>query len=908
VNTVHFDEGTPLAHVARHQAARVWQLVPTRWHYQPRKGEHAQTPITGFTGKDVPFLGLDEVLPRVEGLKLHLRGGPGCTGVWSKPATRPPLGISLLDVDHDYNGKTGGDTLAKLQDELGPLPPAFSVTARGPETPSRRLAVAHPEDLVFTDKAFAAHGGFIEVVRTGHRYTWVPPAIHTKDGVEVGPVLWYSPDREVVDTPSVDQIRELSTLSTEWVDYLRKTVERHTSSSAASASPDQPVRLTRGHAQCKLQKSLERFAQARGGDFRNALFGLAANLTRFAMADGRTVDDVREMVARFFDEYAPYPAMNADDEQWVEEGIEQGLATPWRFDETADSWGFDVSRFPTREQWEAQQQSAADAADPQASGAATSGELVSLAPPPLTVSDPEKRPLYPSPGQPMKVARKIMEGYWSPEIGYTLRRWRDQWIRYDGVGWVQLPDERITDWVSHTLEHADYEKQAKGGDVERVPWAPSPQKVGNVIKQMETITRLDAEIEEGTWIGQGKVPDFRPIVVANGLLNPETGILHPHTPRWFSLTRIPIPYDPDAAEPEKWLTTLRQQWPLVDGLPSDEEKLAQEWAGYVLSGRTDLQKGLAMPGPPRSSKGTFVWVLTQLIGERNYIGLNARDFDTQFGLQELPGKTLASIPDLRGSKGNHNVTSLLLEIIGEDTIQIDRKNRTPWVGQVRARMMLLSNLEPALTDASGVIVTRWVILPTTTSFLGREDEKLKDKLAAELPGILLWAVKGLRRLNEQRRFTEPASGRAVAQSMRRSSSPVAAFAEDHIVWVPLADDEEGEDRSEVWQAWQAWAKHTGRERGSMETLLNALSSTSQAGGVRERRPNGRRRRWYGLRLAAEGYVAAEKFRRGVSLDGELGGYGDDGKWRPVPDFLWIAQNRPGAKWKGDVEEGEEGVA
>jgi phage/plasmid-associated DNA primase len=43
---------------------------------------------------------------------------------------------------------------------------------------------------------------------------------------------------------------------------------------------------------------------------------------------------------------------------------------------------------------------------------------------------------------------------------------------------------------------------------------------------------------------------------------------------------------------------------MVDGVEAEEIGTLQEWFGYILSGRTDLQKILLLIGPRRSGKGT----------------------------------------------------------------------------------------------------------------------------------------------------------------------------------------------------------------------------------------------------------------------------------------------------------------
>jgi hypothetical protein len=82
------------------------------------------------------------------------------------------------------------------------------------------------------------------------------------------------------------------------------------------------------------------------------------------------------------------------------------------------------------------------------------------------------------------------------------------------------------------------------------------------------------------------------------------------------------------------------------------------------------------------------------------------------------------------------ITEKLLSIIGEDVQEINRKNKPFWSGILRCRVLILSNELPDFKDDTGVIATRFIILLTSVSFLGREDNELEGKLRAELSGIL----------------------------------------------------------------------------------------------------------------------------------------------------------------------------
>jgi putative DNA primase/helicase len=58
----------------------------------------------------------------------------------------------------------------------------------------------------------------------------------------------------------------------------------------------------------------------------------------------------------------------------------------------------------------------------------------------------------------------------------------------------------------------------------------------------------------------------------------------------------------------------------------------------------------------------------------------------------------------------------------------------------------MTNKPPRIADASGALVSRYVVLTMTESFYGREQTDLTDELYQEMPGILNWAIRGLERL------------------------------------------------------------------------------------------------------------------------------------------------------------------
>jgi putative DNA primase/helicase len=459
-------------------------------------------------------------------------------------------------------------------------------------------------------------------------------------------------------------------------------------------------------------------------------------------------------------------------------------------------------------------------------GAARKGVPIALR------SDPRAEEL-PAPSNPLAVARRLLPD-WQNEGGQLVyRRWRGSWMRWTGTCWRELDEAQVRKAMYERLEHVVYQAPAKDGETEERAWAPTKQKISNLFDALGAITLLPTDVDAPVWLDGEDGQEDGPIVACeNGLLRIRDRALLPHTPGFFNLVSVPFPYDPAATAPT-WHHFLSQIW------PEDPDAITalQQWFGYVLSGRTDQQKILLMVGPSRSGKGTIARVLKELVGKENLAGPTLAGLGTNFGLSTLIGKPLAVISDARLS-GNDNsqVVERLLTISGEDTIDIDRKYREVWTGKLPTRLVILSNELPHFGDSSGVIAKRFVLLNMRVSWLGKEDPTLFDRLVAEMPGILNWALDGLARLQQTGRITEPASSREAVTTMQDTASPTSAFVRERCTTGPTCSV----PVDALWTIWREWAEDNGVRPGTKQVFgRNLLSVVPQLSRSRPRDEYGR---------------------------------------------------------------------
>jgi putative DNA primase/helicase len=457
---------------------------------------------------------------------------------------------------------------------------------------------------------------------------------------------------------------------------------------------------------------------------------------------------------------------------------------------------------------------------------------------------------------PHRLARLYLDDHrHEGELG--LRWWREEWHRWEGVAYRRVLDKEVRAAVGARIK-AEWDRlnlmALAAWDRDGREGAPVARKVtarltGDAVHALTGLACVPGGVEQPAWLGgEGPAPAEELLACRGGLLHlagwaEGQAHLFPPTPRLFTPTALPYDFEADAPEPAAWLEFLRQLWPDDDGTI----QALQEWLGYLLLPDTSQQKIALLVGPRRSGKGTIGRVLTQLVGPGNVCSPTLGSLGGPFGLQPLLGKTVALISDARlsGRSDAAVVVERLLSISGEDAQTVDRKHLTAVTGRLPVRLTILTNELPRLSDASGALVGRLVVLRLTRTWYGQEDTRLTGRLLAELPGILLWAMRGWCRLRQRGHFVQPSAAAALVQDMEDLASPVGAFLRERCrieagASVAVAG---------LYQAWRSWCEKKGREPSNEQTFGRDLRAIVPHLDVSQQRTeDGRIRVYDGIRL------------------------------------------------------------
>jgi len=436
---------------------------------------------------------------------------------------------------------------------------------------------------------------------------------------------------------------------------------------------------------------------------------------------------------------------------------------------------------------------------------------------------------------PLRTARVFVQAHYQTDGVRTLHHHRGDFYAWAGSHYAEASDAEIRARMYELLDGADV--QGKDGPE---PFRPNTSRVNEALDAPRAVTILPERQTAPCWLDGREEPDPADLIAcANGLLHLPTRDLHKPTPHFYGHHAVEFDYDAEAPAPEHWLAFLTDLW------GDDQEAIdtLQELFGYALTADTRQQKVFLLVGPRRSGKGTIARVAKALLGTANVAGPTLSGLGTNFGLSPLIGKPLAVISDARlsGKADQHVIAERLLSISGEDAITIDRKFRPAWTGTLPTRFLILTNELPRIADASGALASRFIVLTLATSFYGREDHGLTDRLLTELPGILNWSLEGLERLRERGYFIQPSSSADAIQELEDLGSPVGAFIRDRCTIGPgkqIACEL-------LFDAWCAWCEAQKRkEPGTVQTFGRDLRAAVPGLKVAQPREDGTRSRRY----------------------------------------------------------------
>jgi putative DNA primase/helicase len=299
----------------------------------------------------------------------------------------------------------------------------------------------------------------------------------------------------------------------------------------------------------------------------------------------------------------------------------------------------------------------------------------------------------------------------------------------------------------------------------------------------------------------------RAIVLENGELywENEQWTLKAHRRDSYRTTILPVTYDPKAPAPR--FACFLEEIFRNDPDKAQKKILLCEAIGYSLLSTCEYEKFFLLIGPGANGKSVVMDMLAAMVGPRHVCAVQPAQFDNRFQRAHMQGKLVNLVTEI--AEGHEIADAELKGIVSGELTTAEHKLKPPFDFHPFATCWFGTNHMPHTRDFSQALFRRALILTFNRVFAEHEQDKhLKDKLKAELPGILNIALEAVAGVFKRGGFTSPPSSEEAKQEWRMESDQAAQFVEDCCEWMP----HESETSANLYKKYTEWALEAGIRR------------------------------------------------------------------------------------------------
>nr|WP_275590126.1 MULTISPECIES: phage/plasmid primase, P4 family [unclassified Mammaliicoccus] len=263
------------------------------------------------------------------------------------------------------------------------------------------------------------------------------------------------------------------------------------------------------------------------------------------------------------------------------------------------------------------------------------------------------------------------------------------------------------------------------------------------------------------------------IPVNNGVFNRETGILEPFTPNYVFTSKISTNYVHNAKQPnikgwdfDKWLSEIAC---------GDSEIITLLWQviNDAMNGNYTRKKAIFLVGDGNNGKGSFQQLLSNLIGFNNIASLKANEFEHEFKLSVLEGKTAVIGDDVPVGIIIEDSSNFKSVVTG-DSVLVNVKNKQPYRAEFRCTVIQSSNGMPKFKDKTGGNNRRLLIVPFQADFNGLiENVDIKEKYLKD-EQVLEYVLYKAIHLDFDK-FITPKASQEMLELYKQDNDPVYDF-------------------------------------------------------------------------------------------------------------------------------------
>lgn len=315
------------------------------------------------------------------------------------------------------------------------------------------------------------------------------------------------------------------------------------------------------------------------------------------------------------------------------------------------------------------------------------------------------------------------------------------WLIWDGQKWTPDTSGTIVEKAKEAAKAIYNEGQSTNDDDLRIAIAKHAKASlsARAITAMLDLAKSDPDLRvEANSFNR----DDLLLGVANGVVDLRTGKLRPASINDRITNHSGVHFDTNAKAPtfEKFLNT-------ATGGNKSLQGYLQRVVGYSLTGKTSEQCLFFLHGGGSNGKSTFLNVLKELLGSDlsaqtpSETLMNRKNSQPTNDIARLVSKRVVVANEVE--EGSMLSEAFVKQITGGEQISARFHYKEFFEFVPKFKLFIAGNHRPTIRGRDNGIWRRIHLIPFTVAIDAKhKDPALMEKLRAELPGILNWAIKG----------------------------------------------------------------------------------------------------------------------------------------------------------------------
>jgi len=254
---------------------------------------------------------------------------------------------------------------------------------------------------------------------------------------------------------------------------------------------------------------------------------------------------------------------------------------------------------------------------------------------------------------------------------------------------------------------------------------------------------------------------------------------------------------------------------------ADLQSYLQRVCGYCLTGLTSEHVLFFLYGNGANGKSTFIETIAGIFGDYTVSAPMETFVEGKFDrhpteIAGLHGARLVIASEIESGR-NWNETRIKI-LTGGDTISARFMRADFFEFTPKFKLMISGNHKPSLRSVTEAIRRRIHLIPFTVTIPPEiRDRTLAEKLKAEWPGIMAWAVRGCMEWRKTG-LLPPRAVLDATDEYLKSEDALGLWIEERCVVGPACES----PSAILYSSWTIWAEGAGEKPGSQRWFSEAL--------------------------------------------------------------------------------------